>query len=265
MTRLPSHLASLQRLLDDAITVELIAEPLYFVDGATDCATVAVDLKVKGFDECGVRLDGPVRHFVRALELDSGTVGKQCQVVPPERIVTLKDSLWPSMEPLARHGSLYLSGDSGLDGIVTRADLNKQPARLLMFGIVSMLEMTLLELIRTYYQEESWRDCLKLNRIEMAEELHRERQKRNEDTALADCLQLCDKATLCIASPPILAAWGLGSNKCRKLFSRLGNVRDNLAHAQRPATDGDLLKVLSTLNEGRSVLACSVQMLSTSR
>lgn len=262
MRRLPSHLASLQRLLDDAITVELIAESLYAVDGAADSAIVAADLEVKGYDECGVRRDGAIREFVRAVELNSGTVGEWCHVVPPERIVAMRDPLWSSMESLALHGSLYLDGDSGLDGIVTTADLNKQPARLLMFGIVSMLEMTLLALIRSHYEKDSWQRCLKEDRIAKAEKLHKMRQERKEEIDLADCLQLSDKVTICMATDDILGEWNLSSRrKCQKLFSTLGQVRDNLAHAQSPATDGDWPRVLNALRDGHTILELSVKML----
>lgn len=262
MRRLPSHLASLQRLLDDAITVELIAESLYTVEAGALSAEAALELEKLGFDECGVQRDGVVQEFIRRAELNTGRVGEHARPVPLDRVIAPRSPLWTCMEQLASSGAMYVLGDRGLYGIVTTADLNKQPARLLMFGIVSMLEMTLLALIQTHYEGESWRDCLNQGRIKKAEDLHSDRQKRNEDIDLADCLQLCDKVTICMETAPILGAWNRSKGKCRELFGTLGRVRDNLAHAQSPATDGDWPRVLNALRDGHTILELSVKMLS---
>lgn len=265
MRRLPSHLASFQRLLDDAITVELIAEPLYAVDGADDSTIVAAYLEGERFDECGVKRDKVVHEFIRRADLNTGTVGEYARPVPLERVIAPTSPLWTCMERLASFGSMYVLGDRGLHGVVTTADLNKQPARLLMFGVVSMLEMTLLALIRTHYPGESWRKCLTPNRVKKAEQLHKQRKNRNEDINLEDCLQLCDKAGICITTPVIQEAWNPSKSKCRELFKTLRRVRDNLAHSQSPATDGDWHKVLNALREGHSIIGLSIQMLDANR
>lgn len=265
MKRFSSQVAALQKLLHNAITLDLICEALHVADSAADCATVAVELGEKGFDECGVRREGTVTKFVRIKDLSAGVVRDHALTIPPERIISPTDPLWSAALKIAEHGPLYVNREGELDSIVTKADLNKQPARLLMFGVVSMLEMTLLDLIRTHYEGESWRKCLTPNRIEKAEQLHNQREDRNEDLILADCLQLCDKADICIATPVIQEAWGRSKTKCRELFKTLRRIRDSLAHAQSPATDGDWSKVLNALREGHAILNLSVQLLTTNK
>jgi len=172
------------------------------------------------------------------------------------------------MRRLACDGPLYVLGDQGddgyygLDGIVTKFDLGKQPARLLMFGVVSLLEMTMLALARRE-AGEFWQECLSAARLEAANELHRARQQRGEEIDLLDCLQLSDKVSIFVRTEPLRALLGGSVQQIKRQFSSLQKIRDNLAHAQSPAADGDWASVIATLQWGHAILDTCVAALTS--
>ncbi len=56
---------------------------------------------------------------------------------------------------------LFVLDGARLESIVTSADLQKPPVRMLLFGLVSLLDMFLLALVRKHCPEESLRETLK--------------------------------------------------------------------------------------------------------
>ena len=101
-----------------------------------------------------------------------------------------------------------------------------------LFSLVSLVEMQLVRLIRHRYPDESWKELLGSRRIENAEKLYRDRQTRNEETHLLDCLQLCDKRDILLGSQDLLESVGLGGkNQTRALLTDVETLRNDLAHA----------------------------------
>src|SRR5690606_29044313 len=128
---------------------------------------------------------------------------------------------------------------SEASGIITRADLNKPPVRVYLFGLISLLEMHMAHWIRVEYGNESWRDRLTAARLESAVMLQEERKKRNEEIDLVECLQFCDKRDLVIAHDDLRRRLGLGAkSEGRRLLKRAERLRDLLAHSQRDLVQG---------------------------
>lgn len=263
MRRMPSQIAALHRLLDEEIRVELIAEPLHAVDATAQPAEVASHLDKLGFDECGVRRDGRVVSSVRRSDLGGDDVGQRARPVSLERIVAAATPLWTCMDRIAEVGPLFVLGVEGLDGIVTRADLHKQPSRLLMFGVVSMLEMVVLELVRDRIDGERLKAALSPRRIEKAETLYQERKRIGEEIDLADCLQLCDKRDICLTMPDVVTLWEIDAKEVEAVFESLQRIRDNLAHAQSPAPAGNWAIVIEALHRADDILRRTLRSLST--
>ena len=118
-------------------------------------------------------------------------------------------------------------------GIVTRGDLQKAQVRMLLFGLVTLLEMQFLRLILFYYPNDSWGKYLSKSRLESAKKLQEERQKRDEALNLADCLQFCDKTDLIFKLSELRERLGLETKKAaHSLCSRIEGLRNKLAHAQ---------------------------------
>ena len=88
---------------------------------------------------------------------------------------------------------LFVLEGARLESIVTSADLQKPPVRMLLFGLVSLLEMFLLALVRNHCPEGSFVSVLKPQSLEEATKLYEKRRASNEEIDLADCLHICDK------------------------------------------------------------------------
>ncbi|HKO35760.1 MAG TPA: hypothetical protein VJV21_04735 [Pyrinomonadaceae bacterium] len=120
-----------------------------------------------------------------------------------------------------------------IGGIIARADFNKPPVRVYLFGLISLLEMHLSFWLRHFYEADSWQAELSDNRLARANELFRQRRLRNEEIALFDCLQFCDKRELALSKEDLRSSVGLGSKKvCRKFLREAEKLRDELAHSQ---------------------------------
>ena len=104
---------------------------------------------------------------------------------------------------------------------------------MLLFGLISLFEMQLLDMVQRRYSEKSLAEVLKSGRVEQARRLHTERGKRGEDLHLTDCLQIADKRDLLLASEDFAERFGFESKKAaHRFFSDVEALRDRLVHAQ---------------------------------
>ena len=99
--------------------------------------------------------------------------------------------------------------------------------------MISLLEMHLTFLVRTYFPDEKWHRVLKGKRKEDAESLLEKRKKRNEAIDLTDCLQFADKRDLVLASKEMQDHFGFETKaKAKSVLERIEKIRNNLAHSQ---------------------------------
>lgn len=246
---------SLRFMLDWDLTVPSIAERLVTHPPGDD-ATVLSFLRERSFDACGVTPpdDGPVREiFVLAPD---GTLARQPIAV--EDLVPENLPLKRALRLLARRKRLFVLRVNGLS-ICTPADLAKPPAALVIFGVLSMFEMTLTDLLRALYPGDTWRALLTPARLAAAVKLHDDRLKRNEDIDLASCLQFCDKRDLVLAHPAVLPAWGMTRNAAEELCKQLERLRNNLAHAQDP--DRPWPEIADLLDAAELVIEANLRLL----
>jgi hypothetical protein len=146
----------------------------------------------------------------------------------PSVLTTLKE----------RSHSFVLIG-SAVRGIVTRADLNKPPVRVYLFGLVSLLEMHLGFWIRVTYPDTTWEAELGTGRLDAARALQAERQKRGHEASLLGCIQFCDKRDLVAAKGDLRDRLGLGNERdAIRLLRRAEDLRNLLAHSQQDLVQG---------------------------
>lgn len=128
---------------------------------------------------------------------------------------------------------IFISFEKKVVGIVTRGDLQKAPVRMLLFGLVTLLEMQLLRLVKTYYTDSSWKLALAPTRIQAAERIQAGRRTRNEAMDLIDCLQFSDKRDLVLKNTQIRTRLGIESRpRGEKLLKDAEDLRNLLAHGQ---------------------------------
>lgn len=250
---------SLQRLIENGITVGLISEEFYCVKQEDNNPSLYEKLQSLGFDRCGINNGDCLIGYVEPNS--KSTSVEELKPFQIEQIVAETNPLWSVLPRLTESKWLLVLTSSGPPGIATVADLTKQPARLLMFGLISSLEMTLLELIRCEHPDEKWSELLSSGRLDKANELLNLRKENNQEIDLTDCLQLSDKKTICANTERFLEEWGLTKTNFEKRFRKIEKLRDRLAHAQYLAPDGNWSGVVQSLKEADKLIRKSMEFL----
>ena len=255
MKRLAAQHTALHYMLDHFLTVEMIAEPLETIDSLDTTEMARQVMEAKHFDVLGLAdADGKVIGYVKTDSLREGQCMDPREDFNIGEIVSLHTALQDCLPHLCSKQRLFVLGRHGIEAIITVADLQKQPARLMLFGVVSLLEMVLLEWVRQQYPCEEWKDLLTPKRLEGAQRLWEERRKKNQEIDLVDCLQLCDKATVLTKTGELCAEWSFQSKTtAREFFHHLQNLRDCLAHAQDPTKSMDWPQIIDLMGQARTV------------
>lgn len=230
----------IRALFEQGITAQDVRESLNCCTPEEKAPIVRRRMEDANFDVLGVRPgdDSAPVGYVRRTDLESG----QCKnyIVEFDGSELISDST-PLVQLLSvlreRQQSFVLVGDE-VSGIVTRADLQKPPVRLYLFGLVTLLEMHLGALARHHYTGDEWTDELSESRIDKAVDLQSEREKRNQELDLMNCLQLCDKRELVLASESLRGELNIRSKtQGRNFLKAAQDLRDDLAHANELALD----------------------------
>jgi hypothetical protein len=228
------------------ITVESISEKLEAKSGGEEAMTVKNFMDNKGYDVVGINdsESGLINGYIERSNLKNGKCEEYRKDFQVEEIVS---SDTPLTDVLSKNS---------ISEIVTRADLQKQPIRLFIFGFISLFEMHLLELIRKHFPNETWKDKLKKSRLEEVEKIYKQRKRKNEEIDLISCLQLCDKKEI-IASDKeeLIAELGFKSkNKWDKQFKNIEDMRNNLAHSQDLKEVLDPMKITELVDEIKKII-----------
>ena len=187
--------------------------------------------------------NGPVIGFVIGEALCSGNVSEHTSPMKVDEVISDATSLGDLLAVLHEKEHVFVRVGSEVKGIVTRADLNKPPVRVYLFGLVSLLEMHLQFWVRRAYPDESWKQELKKDRLDAAEKLQVDRRARNEEITVLDCLQFCDKRELLLAKSDLRAKLGLDSKKqAERLLKNAEDLRNGLAHSQQDLVQGSSWK-----------------------
>jgi hypothetical protein len=227
------RLADLHDSLDDSLLVRHIAVPLESCAASDDAKTVRGRMEEKNYDVLGVKENGVIQGYVRRQDLKPGRCRDYLKQFRPAEIIASTTSLIELLPLLRFKTHLFVLERTKLTSLVTRADLQKSPVRMLLFGLVSLLEMYLVEMVRLCYPGDSFREKLAPGRLERAEKLLSALTGEDEETDLAGCLKMADKRDLLIQVPGFLEFFSLGDGKqASKRFKEMERLRDNLAHGQ---------------------------------
>jgi hypothetical protein len=224
----------LRRLFLEGFSAMDIAEPLVSFDAITDAGSVREYMAEKSFDLVGVRQDGLVEGYVRREELASGCCGDYMHpFTPDDDLVPDTANLTEVVKSLAINKQCFVNILDRVGAIVTLSDLEKPPMRMFMFGIITLGEMVITEIIRHRYHDGSWQEFLSETRLAKAKALQEERQRRGQNVDLIDCLQYGDKGWIISYDEEFRQAIGVESRKeMRRAVKEMETIRNNLAHTQ---------------------------------
>jgi hypothetical protein len=217
-------LTSLVSLFEGSIRVEHLMEELVCVDVA-DLARAHEKMDELQIDVVGVR-----EHSVIAGYICRGA--QEWAHFRAAELVADSASLRDTLPILRERERLFVLKRNEVRWIITRADLQKAPFRLFCFGIVTLLEIRLLDLVRETYGD-GFRDHLTADRLEACERTHRGRAARREQMDLIDCLQLADKRELVTRHDGLRERLGFTSKRSAEaMLKQAERLRDQLAHGQ---------------------------------
>ncbi|HEY5974398.1 MAG TPA: hypothetical protein VIU41_06605 [Geobacteraceae bacterium] len=232
----------LKRLFQEGFSVMDIAEPLASFDAERPAGEVSAFMAAHDYDLAGVRRHGLVSGYVRRTELAGGCCGDHLHPFGPDDLVAETDPLQKVVESLAINNQCFVTVLDRVGAIVTLSDLEKPPMRMFLFGMITIQEMIMTRAINEHYGDGSWRQLVSEGRLAKAVELHRERQRRNQDVDLLDCLQFSDKSQILLKNPDFirqLGEIGLTSRKAAlQAAKELEALRNNLAHTQEIIPEG---------------------------
>ena len=210
-----------------------IAEPLISFDADRDSKTIRKFMEERKLRVVGLRVDGTVSGFARRADLTDGTCLDHLHPLNERQILPETASFSEVIELLTSSNWCFVSILGTVGAIVTRTDIQKPPVRMWLFGMISIIEMSMMRAIEERYGPEGWQRKISPQRLRKARELQEERYRRNQETDLIDCLQLSDKAFILLKDPEARAEMGFESRRQgEQALKQLESLRNNLAHAQ---------------------------------
>lgn len=223
----------LRRVFEESFSAADIAEPLASFDAATPAADALAVMSRRRFAVAGLRREGAICGYVRQEELAQGSCGDYlCPFADGE--VVLDSAGFGDLVRLTNvRPRVFVKVLGQVGGIVTRTDLSKPPVRMWLFGMITIIEMGLTQLIESAYPDGSWKQCLSEGRLQKANALLEERQRRNQELRLLDCLQFSDRGQIVLRNEALRARSGFVSrSRGEQTVKELEALRNNLAHSQ---------------------------------
>jgi hypothetical protein len=221
------------RLFREAFIVQDVAEPVRSFDGDRSREDVLRLMEEQDLEVACIRHEGLVQGYVRREDLSAGRIEDHLRRFRPGQVLSGDDPLSELIRGLTMHEHVFVSLIGEVTAVAGRESINSPVARMWLFGIITMTEMQLTQLLDELYPDEAWRAQVSQGRIERAETLRAERLRRGQHCRLLDCLQLSDKVQVIVERPEMLTYFGFDSkNTSRKIFKELESLRNNLAHAQ---------------------------------
>lgn len=251
LKQLKSTVTGLRRLFDDRVTARYVAEPLVALDGMTDASTARDLMDQRGFDIIGVRQLGVVEGFADRMDLNAGSLAQHMRPFEERQLVDESVSVIDILLRLKEIPSVCVEVMGQVSAIITRGDLQKAPVRMWLFALISLLEMHLLRLLRSRYEDEDWADLLPTRKLNSIKYEFNQRRKRNEEIDLADCTVFTDKVLALSKTEPLRTALGLESeDSVMPAFQDIIQLRNDLAHGHDIVRNGaDHLARIATQTE----------------
>ncbi|WP_158858947.1 hypothetical protein [Lunatibacter salilacus] len=151
--------------------------------------------------------------------------------ISPDEIFSPDIPLFEVFPFIASNRRVFIGIDSNISHIATRSDLDKIPVRLGLFGLISVLESVIKELVRTSLPQ--WEESLSKERLDSARKLYQLKTSRSEEIDLIQCLQLGDLGSIFSKSKRYkLFDPSLSRKSFDDKIRNIGKLRDALAHSQ---------------------------------
>ena len=180
----------------------------------------------------GVRSNGNVAGYLTREELSSGGL-LNIRRFDRQQMAGLETSLTDVIHILTHFTFCFVELDGMIVGVISRQDIEKPVVRMWLFGIIIMIEVQVVEMIRSRCPNESWIERVSAGRVEKARQLQAERLRRGLNADLLDCLQFSDKLQIALQEQDFIETAEFSSKSgAKKTIKDLESLRNNLAHGQ---------------------------------
>jgi hypothetical protein len=247
--------ARFKRLFNDLFSAKDIAEPLPSFDADKSCREVNNSLRVYGHHVASVRIHGMVQGYLLKQDCEEKNEGTCSEVIrhfTVDQVVEGEALLTDVIYVLSRHDYCFVRLLGDIVGVINRESIDKPLVRMWLFGLITVTEMRITNLVNELFSENKWQDLISPARLQKAQELQKERLRRNQPCELVDCLQFSDKAQIVLRHQPTFDALGFQSKKAAsRVIKELEQLRNNLAHAQNIASNnwGQIVRMTQRIDE----------------
>lgn len=226
--------SEIQNIFINNITTDLIFESLACCKVNDNIDDVKNILAQRDFDTLGViDSNNHTIGFILLSELENGEISDHTHSFPSDLLIKKNTPIDVLLELLVTNDFFYIINDNKqVEGIITKADINKPIVRIYLFGIISLFEMHLNYWINKKYPKESWFDMLPPERQEKAQEIYSLRKGKNTQLTLIESLQLCDKKIILFNTAPFLNQFDFSKTNFKSLLEKGEIIRNELAHSQ---------------------------------
>lgn len=176
------------------------------------------------------------------------SIASVAEPIRVDEVVAGSTGLASLLPRFAERDHFYVLDGDGIQGIVTRADLQLPPVSMAVLGLVVSLEMALTELIATY-SHGSWLDEMQDGRRKKLLDRFDKARRANAEITALECLDLIDRFDLVSRIAPLGEALDLTStNQVEMTKKRVEKLRNPLAHGGNViGAHGDFDETLRTI------------------
>lgn len=226
---------SLRNIFSSNIVAQHISESLESLNIRVSLEKIKNYLSKKNYDVVGVEEDENVIGYILRDDINSNLnrpIGEIIRKFTTDNIVSANTSLKDILSFFKDREWIFLLNGKNKIEIITKADLQKMPIRILFFGMISIFEMNMLERIKKKHIV-NWESSLSSKRLDKAKEIYGKRKSKNQEIDLLDCLQICDKMTILRKNDKeLLKTFDISINKFKKSVESFQDLRDSIAHSQ---------------------------------
>ncbi len=175
--------AALKQIFIDNVTAKCIYEPLLSCPVDSISGSAKEELRRRDFDVAGVKeaKEGAVVGYVVAEEIGNDDFKTYIKKIGHELLLSDSTPLAEIFSILSSKDFLFVVYGNNITGIITKADVNKPPARIYLFGIISFFEMHLNSWINHFYPNDTWTDNVPEIKMKEANGLYEKRKGNNQE------------------------------------------------------------------------------------
>ena len=229
-----TRFSALRKIFIDNITARSIYEPLLCCPAASRAEDASEALRVRDFDVAGVKEAESLEiiGYVLTDELGQGDLGKFVREISTDLLISDSTPIAEIFSALSKKNFVFVISGKHISGIITKADINKPPVRIYLFGMTSLFEMHLNAWVNHYYNGKSWVEKVSKERMKDADKIYELRKGKNQELSLLECLQLCDKRDLLAKSKQFREDFGFSRRRFDSFVKNIETVRNELEHSQ---------------------------------